>query len=280
MVFRELSCKDTHGFVFHVKEWLPDTSPGNLVFLLHGLADHGGRFIHVAEAFVERGCVFIAPDLLGNGKSEGKRGHFGSFEQIMDDIDFLLIYFRTMWPGLPVILYGQSMGGNLALNYCLRRQPELAGVISSSPWLRLYSPLPPIVHAVGYALGKFFPSLIIPNGINARELSQNRTVSDAYEKDPLVHGKISLNTYRIITESGEWAISNATKLHSPLLLMHGSSDRITSIEASRQFSENSTGNCTFKTWEGLFHELHNEPEHETILEFIFKWMKTLRTTSE
>jgi alpha-beta hydrolase superfamily lysophospholipase len=219
--------------------------------------------------------LFIAPDLRGNGKSAGKKGHFDSYEQVMQDIDFLVAESGKRWPDLPVIIYGQSMGGNLALNYCLRRKPAVKGVIASSPWLRLARPPSPIVRSVGNFIARLIPSLVISNGIDARDLSHSKVISDAYDNDPLVHGKISLNTFRIITESGEWAIRNSRSLNMPLLLMHGTADRITSMEASREFFGHDKSSNIFKTWEGLYHELHNEPGSAEVLSFMINWMNSI-----
>ncbi|MBK7173097.1 MAG: alpha/beta hydrolase [Bacteroidales bacterium] len=257
---------------FHVKVWVPSENPGSIVFLLHGLADHSGRFDHVAEAFCNAGHIFIAPDLRGNGLTTGKRGHFESIDQIIGDIDFIINHFRKSWPDIPLVIYGQSMGGNLALNYGLRRQASIQLLISSSPWLHLANPPAKLVAFAGNLLGYIMPSLTIPNGINAFELCHDQAICKAYEKDPLVHGKISLNTYRIITEAGVWALENAQTLGIPLLLLHGTSDRITLFNSSQSFASNNSPYCTFKSYEGLFHELHNEPEREQILAFILNWL--------
>lgn len=260
---------------FHFREWLPADKPKALVFLIHGLSDHGGRFSGVAETLTRNGFVFIAPDLRGNGRSSGKKGHFDSYDQVMDDLDLLIEIARQKHRDIPLFIYGQSMGGNLALNYGLRRGQNLSGIIASSPWLRLTRPPNPLVQGIGSAIGKIFPGLVIPNGLVAEDLTHTKSISDAYRNDPLVHGKISLNTFRIITESGEWAIQNAHRLKFPLLLLHGTSDNITSMEASREFSNKLQAEHTFETWEGLRHELHNEPSSENVLSHIVNWMDSL-----
>jgi alpha-beta hydrolase superfamily lysophospholipase len=260
---------------FHVKVYIPETKPVVLVFLLHGLADHGGRFRNVAEHFSREGFILFAPDLIGNGKSSGKRGHFSSYDGLMDDIEFLLAKATHSYPGIPVFIYGQSMGGNLALNYCMRRNPAISGVISASPWLRLTKPPNAIVKIMGNALGTAFPTIVIPNGLNAEDLTHSNEIINAYRNDPLVHGKISLNTFRIITKSGEWAIENAFRLRIPLLLMHGTADLITSRSASEQFSRNLNKPHTFRTWEGLRHELHNEIQGDAIIQYICQWIHSI-----
>lgn len=272
MILKEFYIVSADKVQFFTRCWEPDSPPKAMVFLFHGLADHSGRFEKVAENFTAAGFLFFAADLRGNGKTEGPRGHFDSYDQIMLDTDGLLEAAHTKYPDIPVILYGQSMGGNLALNYSLRRNPEIFAVIASSPWLRLTNPPNAIVRTLGNALGKIAPALIIPNGLNADDLSHSKEISRSYREDPLVHGKISLNTFKLITESGEWAIRNSNKHQKPLLLMHGTSDPITSIEASQQFAKSVKCEFTFKTWDRLKHELHNEPQSEEVINFMIEWL--------
>lgn len=272
MILKEFYIVSAEKFQFFTRCWEPDTPPKAMVFLFHGLADHSGRFEKVAEKFTAAGFLFFAADLRGNGKTEGPRGHFDSYDQIMRDTDGLLEAAHAKYPNIPVILYGQSMGGNLALNYSLRRKPEVAAVIASSPWLRLTKPPNAIVRTLGNALGKIAPAFIIPNGLNADDLSHSKVISKAYREDPLVHGKISLNTFKLITESGEWAIKNSSQHQKPLLLMHGTSDPITSIDASRQFAKGVKCEFTFRSWDGLKHELHNEPQSEEVINFMIEWL--------
>ena len=275
MVFKESSIKNQENLTFHVNEWLPETKTSGLIFLLHGLADHGGRFRHVGEAFANEGFAFYAPDLRGNGLSGGKRGHFDSYEQVMDDIAFLFRQSCEEHPDIPAIIYGQSMGGNLALNFCIRRKPAISGVIASSPWLRLTKAPNLVARIIGSTMGHFLPTLSFSNGLDADDLTHDPVISNAYRNDPLVHGRITLNTYKVISHSGEWALRNAGKLGFPLLLLHGTADRITSFEASKQFAQTCHDNCTFNTRQGLFHELHNEFGNREILKEMIDWTKTI-----
>ena len=128
MTYTEYYLVNPDNFSFFVRKWAPASAPKGLIVLLHGLSDHGSRFVYVAEKFVSNGYIFIAPDLRGNGKTGGKRGHFDSLVQVMSDISFLLTESRKPHPDLPVIIYSQSMGGNLAINFALRfpEQVDLA----------------------------------------------------------------------------------------------------------------------------------------------------------
>ena len=124
----ESSWTDRQGLKFYSKGWEPDKKPKAVVALLHGLGEHIGRYAHVGEAFSNAGYAVMGFDLRGHGKSGGLRGHLPSVEAYMRDIDLLLEHVRARYPGLPVFLYGHSLGAILALTYGLRRKPDLKGV--------------------------------------------------------------------------------------------------------------------------------------------------------
>lgn len=256
--------------------WSPARFPAGIVCLVHGLSDHGGRFVHVAEALAAKGYAFIAPDLRGNGRSPGRRGHFNSLQEVMTDLKLILKDARNRFPGLPVFLYGQSMGGSLVINFVLRFPEEVDGVISSSPWLRLAKPPSGFTVAAASVLKPFFPSALVPNGIKSADLCHDESVQHAYEIDPLIHWKISVRTFFIIQKYGEWAIQHAGMLKKPVLLMHGDADRITSYKASRDFASASNNHLNFKGWPGLFHELHNEPARDEVLAYVSDWLDRCR----
>ncbi len=193
----------------------------------------------------------------------------------MADINFLLQDCRKAHPGIPVMLYSQSMGGNLAINYALRFPGEIICAVASSPWLRLTKPPAPILQWVVSKLVKLLPELAISNGINPKDLSHDQLDCNSYDADKLIHGKVSLSTFMNIKNSGEWAIQNASKLQIPLLLMHSDTDPITSFTASEEFYQNANSFLTFLTFKGLFHELHNEPgEKEMIVAKAVDWVES------
>ena len=263
------------GESLFTRTWHPVSKPRAAIILIHGLSDHSGRFIYPGETLSDHGFVFIAPDLRGNGRSPGKRGHFDSFDQVMDDMKAVVEFTKSQYPGIPVFLYGQSMGGGLVISFALKHPELIIGSIASSPWLRLAKPPSGIVRAIASLIKPFAPSLLMPNGLKSSDLCHDKVVQQAYDNDPLIHWKVSLSTFFIINKSGERAINNAASLHIPLLLLHGNADQITSYDASVQFAEICPDKCTFKSWSGQFHELHNEPIKEQVLEFIVQWIESL-----
>lgn len=256
--------------------WIPSGQTKASVCLIHGLGEHCGRYVHVADAFNKAGFAVTAFDLRGHGKSEGRRGHAAGFEPLMDDIGLLLDHARSLSPDVPLILFGHSLGGSLVLHYGLKTKNAVNAIIASSPLLRLAFEPPVWQLEMLKTLNRFHVNLLIPSRIEAAALSRDPATIEAYKTDPLNHGRISPALAADMLEAGKWNLENAAALTLPVLLMHGSADRITSCDASREFAENSGENCTLKIWPGLFHELHNEPEKQGVIDFTVRWIKQFK----
>jgi alpha-beta hydrolase superfamily lysophospholipase len=137
MKHTEFKLKTFDGLSLFAQNWQPEDRTRAVVCLVHGIGEYSGRYVHVADRLTQAGYAIFTFDLRGHGKSEGLRGHIPSYEAIMQDISFLLETANKKYPQLPVFLCGHSLGGNLVLNYVLRRQPHLKGVIATAPWLHL-----------------------------------------------------------------------------------------------------------------------------------------------
>ena len=252
--------------------WEPDTEPRAVVCLVHGLGEHCGRYAHVVAALNEAGYAVLACDQRGHGRSGGKRGFIPSYDALMDDIGLLLAQAAERFPGKPCFLYGHSLGGNEVINYALRRKPALAGVVATSPGLRTAFKPPAAQLAVGRLMNKLWPAFTMPNGLELAAISRDPAVVAAYQADPLVHDRLSARLGIELLRSGEWAIAYAAEFPVPLLLMHGTADRLTSHEASQEFASQAP-NCTLKLWERLYHETHNEPEKDKVIGFMIEWLQ-------
>ena len=274
MKMREWGWKSADGLEMFAQSWEPDETPRAVVCLVHGLGEHSGRYAHVGKAFVEAGFVLTGFDVRGHGKSGGPRGHTPSYDALMDDIDLFIHLVAGRYPGLPRFLYGHSLGGNFVINFALRCRPELVGVIATGPWLKLaFQPASSKV-MLGKIMNNILPGFSQASGLDTRALSHDPEVVNAYENDPLVHDKISARLFLNVFESGLWALDHAAEIPLPLLLMHGGADRIISLEASRQFAASAGDKVTLRIWDGLYHEIHNEPEQGEVLAVMIDWMNT------
>ncbi len=252
--------------------WLPE-KPKAVVCLVHGHGEHVGRYEHVAFALAERSYALFGFDLRGHGKSAGPRGHTPSYEALRDDIHAFCQQVRERYPALPRFLYGHSMGGNLVINYALRRQPELRGIVATGPWLELAFQPPALQVMLGRLMNRLAPTFTQDSGLDTKALARDERVVQAYENDPLVHSKISARLFVSMYETGRWALRHASMFPLPLLLMHGEADRLTSAEASRRFAEAVPGGrCTLRLWSGFYHEIHNEPEKAQVMQVLLDWL--------
>jgi acylglycerol lipase len=268
------------GLPLHFQGWEPQASPAAVICAVHGLGEHSGRYAHVAESLNRAGYALLAFDLRGHGTSGGQRGHSPTWEAMLDDIDGMLVEAATRYPHLSSFLYGHSLGGELVLCHSLRNSPRAngqnhrapKGVIASGPSLQTAFAPPGWKVAVGKVTYRLLPTMSMSNGLDRSALSRDPRVVERYNADPLVHDRVTARLGMDLLWNGERALELAAQFPLPLLLMHGSADRIASIEASREFARRSDGQCTLKIWEGLYHEIHNELEQAQVLDFMIAWL--------
>ncbi|PKP55780.1 lysophospholipase, partial [Candidatus Atribacteria bacterium HGW-Atribacteria-1] len=250
MKHTEFKFKTFDGLQLFGQSWQPENQSRAVVCLVHGMGEHSGRYAHVADALTQAGYLLFTFDIRGHGKSSGLRGHTPSYKALLQDISSLLEVANKKFPQLPSFLYGHSLGGNLVLNYVLRRQLHFKGVIATDPWFRLAFEPPRFKIILAQITNYVWPSFSQKNGLDTKVLSHDPEVVHAYENDPLVHDHISARMFISIYQAGEWALEHASEFSLPLLLMHGGDDKIISVEASREFADKINENCTFKIWDG------------------------------
>lgn len=279
MNYLEFSLSATDGLQLYGRSWTPPQAAQALVCLIHGFGEHGGRYAHVAEAFTAAGYAVLALDQRGHGRSQGKRGFTPSYDQSLTDIGTFIAEAQKRVPGVPTILYGHSMGGNMVLNYTLRRKPTtLKGVIATSPWLRLTKAPPAAQVTAARIISTVWRTFTITNEFEDNLLSRDPEVDRLYKSDPLVHGHMSGKLFFGTNQAGQWAIEHAAEFPLPLLLVHGDADPITSYHASREFADRAPAATTlFHTWPGYYHETHNEPspDKEAAIQFNIAWVAKL-----
>lgn len=250
-------------------------SPGEntkaVLIMVHGVGEHIKRYNNWADLFKKEGIGFAGVDLPGHGRSDGNRGNIRNSGILDEMIDILIKTASRTFPGIPMFLYGHSLGGGIVLNYILRRNPKIKGAIVTSPWLRLAFEPPKAKLIIVRILKFILPSLIQPSGLNTIHLSHNKEVVEKYNNDPLVHSKISVSLINLAMNAAEYSLRHASELRIPTLILHGSDDQITSPEGSREFASLSNM-AELKIWDGGYHELHNEPDSEEVFKYIVSWI--------
>lgn len=272
MIQNDLNWISKDGLQFYAHTWQPDSQPKAVITLVHGFGEHCVRYTPYFEFFIASGFAILGFDLRGHGKTEGKRGTIESYNALMDDIEIAVNKSNEFFPEIPQFLYGHSMGGNLSLNYLIKKQPNIKGGIITSPWLALTDEPNFILKGLVSLLKNIIPNTTIDSGLKTEHISTVKGEIEKYEKDPLNHGRISFRLFSEITTTGLWAIDNSHQINIPVLMMHGTADKITSPTASKKSYENNKEKIEYVTWDGGYHELHNETNREEIAKTVIDWI--------
>lgn len=258
------------GAVLWTCRWEPAGSPRGVVLLVHGLGEHVGRYSGLALRLADSGYAVHGFDLRGHGRSSGRRGDT-RFAPALDDVERLLAKTAAAHPGLPGFLYGHSLGALIVLNCLARRRPAVRAAVVSAPPLRNALRLQRGKVLLARRLGGVLPWLTLPTGLDPQALSRDPAVVAAYRADGLVHGSASLGLARdSLAATAE--VEAAPALPVPVLAIHGSADRVAFPEGSRALAARLPGTVTLVEYPGLFHEPHNEPERERVLDAAVAWL--------
>lgn len=255
-------------FAWYLK---PTRAPRAVICLCHGWGEHSLRYLHWAERFVWQEYAFLSWDHYGHGQSTGKRGHIPNLKVYMEEVNLAINKANEIYPGIPVVLYGHSMGGNIAINFALREINPFKLLIATSPWIRLAKKPAPFLNGLVNVLNKTLPGLPISAPLNANGISHIPEEVEKYKTDPLNHGKITPRLLTEITNSGEYALKNVGKIKKPFLLLHGDEDPITSFKASSEMSVK-CNTCSFIPFKHMYHELHNDTYRDEVFNIIKEWI--------
>ncbi len=269
------SLKD--GKKVYAREWMT-AAPKGVICIVHGLGEHCNRYNHVAKFFNENDFALMGVDLAGHGRTEGKKCHVEGLDVFLEQVETLLSKASEKYPGLPILLYGHSMGGNIVLNYVLRRKPKIRGLIVSGPWIQTTEKPPALLIFIGRILNWVSPGLVLSNNLNVPKISKDPEVVQAYIDDPYVYRGISARMASEMLDAANWLDKYEGEMPIPTLIMHGSEDGLTSPKASLDFSKRVEGIVVHKMWEGLYHEIHNEKEQNEVFDYTLNWIKNLIKT--
>ena len=259
----------------------PCEDPKKIVCLIHGIGEYFLRYERVAGRFNEKGIDVIGMDLRGHGDTPGKKGHCAPREAVLKDVDCLIKYAQEHYPGIPIVLYGHSMGGNIVLDY--RARGNLNGVpekyVVSAPWVQLVRSTPKPLISVLSAIAKVAPKATMSSSVDEKLLGNPESVG-SYSDNPMVHNKISLQTavegFTIgnrISE-GTWPSFGEGHLR-PMLLLHGDIDGICDVRGSRNVAEHEKEHCKYIELEDICHEIHNggpNSNGDEVIELIANWI--------
>jgi alpha-beta hydrolase superfamily lysophospholipase len=266
--------KTADALLLHTEAWLPEGELRAVVLIAHGYAEHIGRYAHVADRLVSAGYAVYGLDHRGHGQSGGVRVHFEDFNYPIIDLKLYFDQIKAAHSGKPMFLYGHSMGSLIALEFALRYQEQLAGLILSGTAVSLDETAPKAMAAVSSVLNALLPRARLVPEVPATGLSHDPAVVSGYTSDPnVVTGPLRVRMgYQMMTV-GQQIRARAASLRLPLLILHGSDDPVTPVSGSRYIAEHAgSANKTLKIYPGMFHEVHNEVEKETVLNDLVTWL--------
>lgn len=256
--------------------WTPPDSgaaPRGVVILAHGLGEHARRYDHVAARFGREGLITYALDHRGHGRSGGKRVLVKDISEYTRDFDTLVGIAARENPGLTRIVLGHSMGGGIVFAYGVEHPDDYQLMVLSGPAVAAQLAVSPLLGWVAKTIGTIAPGLPL-QALDSSAVSRDPSVVHAYDNDPLVyHGKIPGGVARALLVVGETMPQRAPSLTAPLLVVHGSDDRLIPVEGSRQLvAAVGSSDVELKVYPGLYHEVFNEPEQKQVLDDVVAWI--------
>lgn len=251
----------------------PEAPPKAVVALLHGYADYGARYAHVAGAWAEQGIATVSIDMRGHGRAQGPRGFCERFTEYFDDVAELVGLVGERAPGVPAVLFGHSFGGLVAASSALDRPSTWRGLVLSGPYFGLAVPLPTVQVFAGRIVSRLAPAFAMPMGLKGSDVTHDLERARAYDVDPLVFKKAPVRWFRESQKAQDRALARAHELTMPLYVVMGTADHVAKIESAKAFFD--AASSTDKTWDpsaGHLHEVLNEPEWRPIADRLGAWI--------
>jgi alpha-beta hydrolase superfamily lysophospholipase len=261
------------GAKLHLQKWLPDDDPKAIILLVHGYAEHAGRYQYFAGHCVGKGYAVFAVDHWGHGQSDGTPGYVPDFSVFHDGVDQLVAGARQDFPELPLMLVGHSMGGLISATYLLSNQSRFAACVLSGPAIKAAEEPSAFLKAISGFLSRFFPKLGVLE-LDSNGVSRDPQVVAAYLADPLVYnGKMGARLAAEMLNNMTKIQQNAGQISLPILMLHGEKDSLAAAEGSKFLdSQISSSDKTLIIYPELFHEIFNEPEKDQVLNDMTDWL--------
>lgn len=262
--------RSTTGARLNIRLW-PRENAKAQVFIVHGYAEHIDRYNHLAEKLNNKGYSVIGYDQSGHGSSEGERAYASRFDQYVWDLHKVINKYKKT--KLPQFLFGHSMGGLVVTSYCILYRPQFNGVITSGAALMVNKETSPILQKIAPILGEIFPKMKTTK-IGSQDISRNQDIVKEYDSDPLVYregmkARLAAEILGRIKKTNKLA----HLFTQPVLMTHGGADQLTDPQGTVGFYNNcSSTDKELKIWDGLYHELINEPERKEVIKYMINWM--------
>ena len=258
--------------IYH-QAWLPAGNVKAVLLIIHGLGEHCGRYMNVVNHFVPLGYAVYGFDHIGHGKSEGMRE---VVERFADYTDTLAVYHEMVkgrQTGKPIFLLGHSMGGLIVSYYLLDHQADFRGAVISAPVIKVSDNISQATILIGKILSALAPKLgLLP--LDAKNISRDPEVVKAYIDDPLVfHGKTPARLAAELLKAMLRVTAEAGKITLPFIVLQGSEDKLVDPGGAQTlYDKAGSKDKTIRIYEGLYHEVFNEPERARVLKDVEIWL--------
>jgi acylglycerol lipase len=261
------------GARLYYQAWLPAPAPPRAVLInLHGLGDHSGLYPNLATYIPQSNLALYAFDMRGNGRSPGQRAYLRGWHEYREDLHAFLAKVREWQPKIPLFLLGNSLGGLVVLEYALNHPKGLTGVIAAAPPLGRLG-VPPVLMTLGRVLSRVLPRFSLRVGMDLTGLARDPAVMEAVLADPLFHRRGTARLSTEVTAAIDRVQSQAGAFGVPLLLLHGSADRMVPPDGSREFfSKLRFPGSEFKEYPEAYHGLFADIDADRVLQDLLRWM--------
>jgi len=258
----------------YYQRWLPEGESKAILLIVHGLAEHSGRYMNVVNHLVPLGYAVYGLDHLGHGRSDGARTYVEHFEDFANTLKRYFDMVRGWHPDAPIFLLGHSMGGLISAAYLLDHQAELAGAVLSAPSVQVPDSTSSTTIVISKVLAAWLPRFGVMQ-LEAAGVSRDPAVVQAYLSDPLTYtGRITARMAAELLKTMQRVTAEATKITLPIMLVQGSQDRLVNPDGARiLYNTVNSADKTIKIYDGLYHEVLNEPEHPQVLGDVAAWLE-------
>ena len=257
----------------NTKIWSPEKNAKAVIIIVHGLAEHIGRYTHVGDFFSSSGYAVEGYDLRGHGNSDGEKTYIDSIFEHVSDLKNYVAHIKHKYPEKKIFILGHSMGGEIACLYSIKYRSEVSGIILSGAVIKISDDISPLLQKLSGIIAAIFPGLPTTK-IDSSGISRDKKIVELYNNDPLVYrGGTLARTGSEIINGTKYINDNMKQIISPILILHGTSDRLADPNGSSVlYNGIMSEDKTIKLYENYYHEILNEPDKEKVMQDILEWI--------
>jgi len=259
----------------YYQAWLPDGRVKAVLLVVHGAAEHSGRYMNIVNHFIPLGYGVYSLDHFGHGRSDGQRVYVESFDDYIEPLNTFYTMIRRWQPDKPIFILGQSLGGLIETYYLLDHQKEFTGAVVSAPSIKIQDTISPMTITMGKLLSKITPKAGLL-ALDAKAVSKDPAVVEAYVTDPLVYtGKITARLAAEMLRAMQRVTDEVGTISLPMIIVQGKADKLVDPSGAQMlYDKSGSTDKTLKMYDGLYHEVFNEPEREQVLTDVENWLES------